>query len=148
MYQKILVPLDGSTLAECALPHVKNLAGGGKVGKIILLSVAVFNIPYGSIGADFDFGSFRTEHIKESQDYLALVQSKLAAEGIEVETLVTESGNPAQTITEYAQTNGVDLIVIATHGYTGVRRMLVGSVAFKILHESHVPVLLIRPEAA
>lgn len=110
--------------------------------------MAVFNIPYGSIGTDFDFGSFHTAHIKECQNYLERVQTQLATEGIDAKTLVLESVNPAQTITEYAQTNGVDLIVIATHGYSGMRRILVGSVAYQLLYESHVPVLLIRPETA
>jgi len=151
MYQKVLVPLDKSELAECALPHVKNLATGGNVGKVILLSVASFNIPfgpYGNIGNNFDFVSFCSACKMESQDYLDRVQSQFTAEGIKAATVVIESANPAQSINDYAQANDVDLIVMATHGYTGVKKMLMGSVAFKVLHESHVPVLLVRPEQA
>ena len=50
-------------------------------------------------------------------------------------------------ITDYAQEHGCDLIVIATHGYTGMKKMMLGSIALKVLHQSHVPVLLVRPEA-
>ena len=53
----------------------------------------------------------------------------------------------ADTITEYAQKNGMDLIVMATHGHTGFKKLMLGSVAFGVLQESHVPVLIIRPEA-
>ena len=58
-----------------------------------------------------------------------------------------ESYRPASTITDYAHKHGFDLIVMATHGYTGMKGMMLGSVALKVLHESNVPVLLIRPEA-
>ena len=150
MFKNVLLPLDGSPLAECALPHVKNLAREGNVGTVVLLTVAEFDIPYGpygNIGNNFDFVSFCAACKKECQDYLDRVRSNFTAEGIKVETVVIESGNTAQSINDYAQANGVDLIVIATHGYTGMKRMLIGSVAFKIMHESHVPVLLIRPES-
>jgi nucleotide-binding universal stress UspA family protein len=57
-----------------------------------------------------------------------------------------EATRPADTITEYAQKNGMDLIMMATHGHTGFKKLMLGSVAFGVLHESHVPVPLIRPE--
>jgi nucleotide-binding universal stress UspA family protein len=70
--------------------------------------------------------------------------SECVGMNVSMETL--ESYHPAQAITDYAEKNGVDLIVIATHGYTGMKKMLLGSIALKVLHESNVPVLLIRPE--
>jgi len=83
----------------------------------------------------------------KSRKYLARVQSRLSSEGIKVKTEAIESNGPSHAITDYAQKNGVDLIVIATHGYTGMKKMMLGSIALKVLHESNVPVLLIRPDA-
>ena len=65
---------------------------------------------------------------------------------IAAKTESIEGGSPASIIAEYTQQNGIDLIVMATHGYTGMKKTLLGSVAHQVVHESHVPVLLIRPE--
>jgi len=64
-----------------------------------------------------------------------------------VKTVSIEANTTADAITDYARENGFDMIVIATHGYTGIKKMLLGSVALGILNQSHVPVHLIRPEA-
>ncbi len=155
MYKKVLVPLDGSELAECALNHVKKLFQDGSVGELVLLNAVVIELPWRelTVGADeklamkFDYNAFKKVFVDKSKKYLASVQSRLSAEGIKVQTETLESNDPSHTITDYAQDNGVDLIVIATHGYTGMKMMLLGSIALKVLHESNVPVLLIRPEA-
>jgi nucleotide-binding universal stress UspA family protein len=154
MYKKILVPLDGSQLAECSLNHVKKLFQDGPVGEVVLLNAVVVDIPWRELNAGegghpvaFDYNAFIKTFMDKSRKYLAKVKSRLASEGINVKTETIESNSPSHTITDYAQKNGMDLIVIATHGYTGMKKMMLGSVALKVLHESNVPVLLIRPEA-
>ncbi|MCE5262390.1 MAG: universal stress protein [Deltaproteobacteria bacterium] len=148
MYQKILVPLDGSKLAECALSHVKNLVKDGAVGEVILLNVSSVNIYRGGEAAGYmDMNSIKEGMSEKSQKYLADVESRLNSEGIKVKTESLEGYRAAETISDYAQNNGVDLIVIASHGYTGMKKLMLGSVALEVLHESHVPVLLIRPES-
>lgn len=154
MYKKILVPLDGSDLAECAVNHVKKLFQDGPAGEVVLLHAVVIDVPWRELGVgadghviNFDYGAFKNVFIDKAKKYLAGVQSRLSAEGIKVQTEALESNVPSQTITDYAQNNGTDLIVIATHGYTGMKKMMLGSVALKVLHESNVPVLLIRPDA-
>jgi nucleotide-binding universal stress UspA family protein len=153
MYKKILVPLDGSELAECALNHVKKLFQDGRVGEVVLLNAVVVDLPWPEAGADeihpvvFDYDALKKTLTDKSKKYLARVQTRLASEGIKVRTETIESNGPSHTITDYAQKNGADLIVIASHGYTGLKKMLLGSIALKVLHESNVPVLLIRPEA-
>lgn len=148
MYQKILVPLDGSKLAECALSHVKNLVKDGAVGEVILLNVSSVNIYRGGEAAGYmDMNSIKEGMVEKSQKYLADVESRLNSEGIKVKTESREGYRAAETISDYAQNNRVDLIVIASHGYTGMKRLMLGSVALEVLHESHVPVLLIRPES-
>jgi nucleotide-binding universal stress UspA family protein len=148
MYQKVLIPLDGSELAECALPEVKKLAEGGFIGEVILLNVVEINlrgIPTMDTGI-IDMNAFKNDQSDQSRKYLDKIQSELSSEGINVKKESVE-GTVAQTIVNYAEANDVDLIVIATHGYTGMKKLMFGSVALRILHDSLVPVLLIRPES-
>ncbi len=154
MYKKILVPLDGSKLAECALNHVKKLFQGSTIGKVVLLNAVVTEVPWRELGTGedghataFDYNALKKTLIDESNKYLAKVQSQLSSKGIKAKTETIESNGPSHTITEYAQKNGIDLIVMATHGYTGMKKMMLGSIALKVLHESNVPVLLVRPDA-
>lgn len=153
MYKRVLVPLDGSELAECALPHVKNLANAGCIGEMVLIRVVEMDIPLdysnlfdGVVGHEFDFSAYWNDLLDKSQKYLESVLSQLSWEGMKAETVVVKGGKPAQAIITYTQNNGIDLIVIATHGYTGLKKLVFGSVALNVLHDSHVPVLLVRPE--
>ena len=150
MYKKVLVPLDGSELAECALNHVKSLSKDGSVGEVTLLNIVNVDIPWlrSENGHEqFDISKVRENVFNSSQKYLTGVESRLASEGFEVKTESLEANRPAHAIIEYAQKNGMDMIAIATHGYTGMKGMMMGSVALGVIHQSHVPVLLIRPEA-
>jgi nucleotide-binding universal stress UspA family protein len=145
MYPKVLVPLDGSALAECALPEVIKLGKTGVVGEVILMKVTeteVITVPK-AYERSIDFSALRNAHRIESTKYLEGVQSRLQAEGIKVSTELLE-GRPEERIIDYARDHSVDLIVIATHGYTGMKRLMFGSVALQVLHDANVPVLLIR----
>jgi nucleotide-binding universal stress UspA family protein len=98
----------------------------------------------------FTYGDYNAtkKRIRQSSiNYLANLQCQLDSEGVKVKTEILTGSRPAETIAEYAQDNGIDLIIISTHGYTGLRKLMFGSVALEILHTSHVPVLLIRPES-
>jgi len=148
MYKKILVPLDGSELAECALSHVKDLVKAGLVEEVTILNIFWSHIVpveywYGVSGYD----EFKEKAREASMNYLADVESRLGFDQIKVITESLEGGRPGNIISDYAQNNGIDMIIIATHGYTGMKKMMLGSVALAVLHNSHVPVLLIRPES-
>ena len=148
MYQKALVPLDGSPLAECVLSHIKQLAKEGLVKELTLLNVVKFDIPWGGEYPErIDLDAIRKPLFAAARKYLGEIESRLASEGIKVKTEAREGNRPAETITDYAREKGMDAIVIATHGYTGMKRLLLGSVAFGVLNQSPVPVLLIRPES-
>jgi nucleotide-binding universal stress UspA family protein len=150
MYQKILVPLDGSDLSECTLSHVKFLFKDGSTGEVTLLNIVNVDIPWNDIDNEqpfFDINAMRKPLFAASKKYLTKAASKLRSHGIKVKTEALEANRPAETITDYAQKNGMDLIVMATHGHTGFKKLMLGSVAFGVLHASHVPVLLIRPES-
>ena len=147
MYHKALVPLDGSTLAECALTHVKMMVKEGFVGEATLLNVVHIDAPYSELyGKHFDINVMRKGYLDAAMKYLADVEARLGTEDIRVKTEVVEHDRPAAAITDYALKNRIDLIVIATHGYTGLKKLMLGSVALSILHDSHIPVLLIRPD--
>jgi len=149
MFKKVLVPLDGSELAECMLSHLKSLSKDGSVGEVTLLNVVKIDIPWGEFesGHRFDIAALREQVFTSSRKYLAEVESRLRSQGIKVKTEALEANRPADTITDYAQRNGMELIIMATHGYTGLKKMMLGSVASGVLNQSSVPVLLIRPEA-
>lgn len=145
MYQNVLVPLDGSPLAEAALPEVIKLARAGAIGKVILLKVIeidIMNVP-NAYAKSVDFKALREAHHVEAGNYLQGIRDRLQAEGIHA-TIEMLEGRPAETIAEYTKNKAVDLIVIGTHGYTGMKRLMFGSVALRVLHDASVPVLLIR----
>ena len=152
MYKKVLVPLDGSALAECTLSHLKNLFKEGSMGEVTLMNVVKVDLPWAAIGSDqypqrIDIDAIREPLFIASRKYLADIESRLGFEGIKVKTESLEGNRPADTITQYAQEKGMDMIIIGTHGYTGMKKLMLGSVAFGVLHQSHIPVLLIRPES-
>jgi len=146
MFNKVLVPLDGSELAECALPYIQNMVREGSAGEVTLLRVVNVDFRMGTPG-NFDINAVREGVFTDARKYLAEVQSRLASQGVTVKAELQEGNRPADAISHYVQENGMDMIVIATHGYTGLKKLMLGSVALEVLHESHVPVLLIRPES-
>ena len=142
MYQKILVPLDESELAECVLPHVITIARGCGTAQVILLEVVD---PFPAWAAEgIDTKAVEDANVRKAQEYLSRVESQLSSEGLNVISKVIV-GKAADIITEFAKQNEVDLVAIATHGRSGVSRWVFGSVADRVLRSSHVATLVIRP---
>jgi nucleotide-binding universal stress UspA family protein len=147
MYKKILVPLDGSELAECVLPHVESIATGCSVLNVILLRVVEPFHAHGT-GAEYRLTEgLRAEIDKQSkadaEKYLNEVSKRIKHEGVNSQTKIIV-GNPAETIVDYATKQGIDLIIMATHGRSGVGRWVWGSVADRVLHFARAPVLMVR----
>jgi nucleotide-binding universal stress UspA family protein len=149
MYRRILVPLDGSKLAECALPHVEELAKGGDTEKVILVSVTervqgyrAFEEPSQPLGQQLVPEGFGKKE-KQAQKYLGRIAKAMEAKGIKVSTEVL-LGDPAEEIIIYTKHPGCDLIVISSHGRSGISRWTHGSVADRIFRGSPVPVLMVR----
>ena len=139
MFNKILVPLDGSEVAECALDHAKVVAG--TPGEVTLLYVIEpLQVPLSS--EDYK-RNIEADAAKSAKEYLKRTAAKLKRSGGAVKTEVV-FGKPSQTIVSYAAANGTSLIVMATHGRSGVQRWFLGSVADAVLHSAAVPVLLVR----
>jgi nucleotide-binding universal stress UspA family protein len=147
MYEKILAPLDGSELAECSLQHIKAVALGCQVPEVILLRVIepVSSLVYSGYPEMID-GNLIAQLEEQSQDqaknYIEKIAVRLKREGIDVKTAIV-SGRPADEILEYSKKNHIDLIIMSTHGKSGISRFAFGSVAEKVLRHSTVPVLVI-----
>ncbi len=145
MYQKILVPLDGSELAECVLPHVEVLARGCQAKSVVFIRmVEPFHQPTGDYVMDPDqVKKIESEHKRAAEAYLQKISAKVSLAGAVVRTEVM-SGRPAEVLADYAAKNQVDLIVIATHGRSGVSKWVWGSVADRTLRSACAPVLMVR----
>jgi nucleotide-binding universal stress UspA family protein len=148
MYKKILVPLDGSGFAECSLEHVKAVTSGSSASKIILFSVveplSTETVYALTIAGDDLLRKAEMDNQTEARNYIGKVKNKLAKSGLKVETVVID-GRAAEEILDYAKNNKVDLIVMSTHGKSGISRWFFGSVAQKVLQHSPIPILLIAP---
>jgi nucleotide-binding universal stress UspA family protein len=143
MYKKILVPLDGSPLAEAVLPHAEALAKAENA-EIVILRVPV--MPAGEfIALDPVVASAIREEIREeASKYVNDRVNSLKKDAIKVAGL-TKEGPVPDTILEVAEETHADMIAMSTHGRTGIKRWLMGSVADKIVHHTHIPVMLIHP---
>ncbi len=145
MYKKILVPLDGSELAECVLPHVEELCRAEGERTLYLIQVVE---PFQPFVGDYvldpaEVVRIDREHRLGAARYLEGIKGRLKCEKATVEFKVIE-GRVAETLADFAGANEIDLIVIATHGRSGVSRWVRGSVADRILHFSSIPILMIR----
>lgn len=143
MSKKILVPLDGSEFAEAILPHVQTMAKD-EGAEIILLTVPV--IP----SADFIARNPGLTHnaIEETEvktgKYLEAKITNLKKKGTKVKGILREGPVP-ETILEVAEEVHADMIAMSTHGRTGMARWLMGSVADEVVHNTHIPVILVHP---
>jgi nucleotide-binding universal stress UspA family protein len=140
--EKVLVPLDGSLLAEAALPRAVELAQNSQARLLLLRAVEAHTLP----GADPTEAQIKV--VSEAEDYLTSVGERLAAQGVrDVETSVWY-GPAAYAIVEAARLHKVDLIAMTTHGRSGLGRLIVGSVAESVLRGTTTPILLTRVSEA
>lgn len=140
---KILVPLDGSTVAEAALPTALDLAKENPGATLTLLRAAeAVTMPgVDAVGA-------QVLAVREAEEYLDAVAKRLARDGrVKVKTSVWY-GPPAKSIVEGAEAGKVDLIVMNSHGRTGLGRLVLGSVAESVLRGTRCPILLLRAAGA
>lgn len=150
MYERILVPLDGSKVGEAALPYVEELVSklvpGTKV-EVTLLQVVSSLAHYviaGEASASIPYTEKEMEQIKKKAiDYLDKVGEGLRSKGAIVRTKV-ETGNAAKGINKVADETNADLIAMSTHGRSGFSRLALGSVTDKVLRGGDIPVLVVR----
>jgi nucleotide-binding universal stress UspA family protein len=137
MYKSILVPLDGSKLAEGILNEIEELAVllNAKLNLICVSKTHVF--------PGVDPTDSQVKVVNMAKTYLGNLKKELSGNNIEIE-IHTPYGNPATKILEVSRRQDIDLIAMSTHGRSGIGRWLLGSVAEKVVRHSETPVLLLR----
>jgi nucleotide-binding universal stress UspA family protein len=150
MYQKIMVPLDGSQLAECVLPHLQAITSGCKITTVVFVRVVDPAKLSASLPAQGELGSqekdrreMQAQRRKTAGAYLKKIVADTPIENAELHHEVLE-GKAAESLADWAEKNNVDLIIIASHGRSGISRWMMGSVADRILHSVCAPVFMIR----
>ncbi|MFC1993504.1 universal stress protein [Chloroflexota bacterium] len=152
MFNELLVCLDGSPLAEQILPYATEQALRFK-SKVTLLQVVAIPSTIAAISATGVPPPSTENIIKEevqqemikAKEYLEHKAQPLRKKGLDV-TCVCLEGLPGDTIVSYAATKTIDLIAIATHGRSGLKRLVFGSVTEHVLRESGIPILIIKPQ--
>lgn len=134
----VLVPLDGSPLAEGALPRAAELAADAGAGMLLLRAAEAH--PF--LGADVIDAQVKV--IREAEQYLADVAERVKTLGVKDVRCAVWYGAPAAAIIDAAEFNRVDLIVMTTHGRSGLGRLVMGSVAESVVRGTFTPILLLR----
>ena len=147
MLSQVLVTLDGSQLAERALPFAQQIVA--PTGEIILLSVVdipdfpIYTVyPIAVVTPQPDYSTVITDLLTNAKDYLESLANTLRLSGYRVKTIV-KSGDPVTCIIKEARERNVDALVISTHGRSGLSKWLFGSVTQKILGAMPCPVIVI-----
>lgn len=147
MYDTILVPTDGSEIAEAAVDHALDLADhyGATVHTLYVVDIDAMDLSLGTEQVDrLRSGQFGEMEDLERNARNATGRVVKRAEDSGIPTVEhLSAGRPHQEITDYARENDVDLIVMGSHGRGGVRRALLGSVAERVLRTTHRPVMVI-----
>jgi nucleotide-binding universal stress UspA family protein len=145
-YRKIVVPLDGSGWSQRALPHAVDIARSNH-SEIILLHV--FSPPAREYTADLTLAG-QDAALQGSREqvkrYLIGLRTELRREGLKVRTHVIEGEATARLICDFVEQEGVDLIVMCTHGRSGLARLIYGSVARAIMDGTRTPIMLVHPD--
>ena len=151
MFTRVLVPLDGSELAERALPLAQSIAQSSSA--TIHLVQVVSRLPELEAGragdsiqvAELELDAARRlveARVTRGQEYVGRVAAQLEKAGIEVTTAMLEGG-AVENIVNYTREHGIDLVVMSTHGYGGFKRLFLGSVTDRVIRSCEVPVLVV-----
>jgi nucleotide-binding universal stress UspA family protein len=142
VYKRVLVPLDGSELAESVMPFLMDIAGPLDMAVVLLRvlePITPMAVEGGRMLAVDDVDTRR----RDAEEYLAPIAAGLRARGVET-TWEIRTGRPEEEILAAARTAGADLIAMSTHGRSGLGRLLFGSVAEQVLRHAEMPVFLMR----
>jgi nucleotide-binding universal stress UspA family protein len=147
MQKQIIVPLDGSTLAEHALPHASAMARATSSSLVLLqvVPLVVHSRTAAWLTSRSAMSHSGTEDFARAHAYLSSVEEGLSAQGIEVESRVREGDAAKVIVSEVSRDPNIFQIAMSTHGRSGLGRWFYGSVAEKVLQTSPVPLLLVRP---
>lgn len=137
MFDRVLVPLDGSVTAEAVVPRLRRLL---RAAPRELLLVRAVSLP---VGVELDAGPVLEAQHREAAGYMAGLEHQLKAEGLRTRAFI-RTGGAAEVVLDVADQERPDLIAMTSHGRTGLTRWVLGSVAEKVLRASPAPVLALR----
>ncbi|BCL78574.1 universal stress protein UspA [Ktedonobacteria bacterium brp13] len=144
MFERILVPLDGSLRAEQALPFAANIARTYHSAIVLTRIVDTLEtVGISSIQASAVANEIRDIQEKEAQEYLQRIRSSKTLEQLET-SIEIHSGDVATTLLEMINNQSIGLVIITSHGYTGYKQWMLGSVAQKMVRNSPAPVFIQR----
>ncbi|MDY6765242.1 MAG: universal stress protein [Halobacteria archaeon] len=141
MYSNILIPTDGSEGTHKAVEHAIDIAQRYDAALHVLY--VVNTSAYSTLPADTNWQSVIEALEKEGKRAVKEIEEKVEDSGLKVHRSI-QQGVPHKTILEYAEENDIDMIVMGTHGKTGIDRLLLGSVTEKVVRSSEIPVLTVR----
>ncbi|QDX41713.1 universal stress protein [Salarchaeum sp. JOR-1] len=143
LYDRVLVPTDGSAETRRAVEHAVSLAAehDATLHAVYVVNTATF----ASLSAETTTEGVSDLLAAEGEDAIDAVADVAADSDVPVERVLL-NGTPSREIVRYAEDNDIDLIVMGTHGRGGIDRLLLGSVAEKVVRSSHVPVLTVHVE--
>ncbi len=147
MYDKILVPTDGSDTSEAAVEHAIDLAEkyGAEVHALYVVDTDSMSLSLGGEQLDrIEQGQFgEMDEVRErAESATGYVAGRAAEHGLETVEHIS-AGRPHSQIDNYVESNGIDLVVMGSHGRSGVRRALLGSVTERTLRSTHAPILVV-----
>ncbi len=146
MYQRVLVPLDGSRVAEAILPFIEQIAGPLDMEVLLVRVVPLTSMDVAAMAKEAQGGEPILKEL-DAQGYLEPLVASLKAKGVRAGARV-RIGDPATEIVAAAKEINADLIAMTTHGRSGLGRLLFGSVAEAVLRSSPIPVFLLRTSEA
>jgi nucleotide-binding universal stress UspA family protein len=148
--KRIMVPLDGSTLARQALPLATELARSARAELLLLHAVAPAIAAYPSFPPRDELmaqlGTALAAQRRQAASELASLADELRTHDVSVRTRVV-NGHAAEAIVDEAVQCGVDLVVMATHGHGGIKRLALGSVADEVVHATTTPLIVVRAQS-
>jgi nucleotide-binding universal stress UspA family protein len=144
MFKKILVPLDGSALAERAIDQVEKMAEGTGA-EVLLMKVVPAPLAKAPEAGQIEESKAYIEAVERATAYLEKIGKRLAVISVKSRVLVP-SGEPYAGILSAAHSEDVDCIVMSTHGGTALARTLLGSTAERVVYTTSRPVFLVKPE--
>jgi nucleotide-binding universal stress UspA family protein len=148
LLKKMLIPLDGSPEGDTVIPYVAELAGRLKA-EVTLLQVLPIGYQVIATGDYIAYTDRQIESDKASaKKYLGNAETWLKKNNVDVKTIIKlKNGNAAEEIIAFADEIKADVVIMATHGRSGVGRWVLGSIAERVLHDGNTPIMLVRAQA-
>lgn len=144
MFKHILIPVDGSLMAQKAVKQAVGLAQA--FGSDVTLIYVIAPFPFTGLGSDFGYGQaeYLSAALAESDAATTAAQQVLHGGGVRAETMVVNAHSTWRGILDAATQVGADLIVMGSHGRHGLEKLVLGSVTQRVLSHAHLPVFVVR----